>query len=65
MEFLEERSINCPYCGELITVLLDAQESGQEYTEDCHVCCRPIVFNISADVDGSLIVSVRTENDTF
>jgi hypothetical protein len=65
MEFLEERLIDCPYCGEAITVLLDEQEAGHEYTEDCQVCCKPIVFNLSTDVAGSLCISVRTENDTY
>ncbi|MGB0203743.1 MAG: CPXCG motif-containing cysteine-rich protein [Neptuniibacter sp.] len=65
MEFLEERLIDCPSCGESITVLLDEQEAGHEYTEDCQVCCKPIVFNLSTAVDGSLYISVRTENDTY
>lgn len=65
MEFLEEKAVNCPYCGESITVLIDEQKSGHEYTEDCQVCCAPIVFSISIDFDGSLLVSVRTENETY
>ena len=61
---LQETSIACPYCGEHISVLIDAQEDGGEYIEDCQVCCRPIVIHISARPDGGLDVGVRTEDDT-
>lgn len=65
MTELEERSIDCPYCGESIEVLIDAQDSGQQYIEDCQVCCRPITFFIVQENDGYLHVSVHHENDTF
>ena len=45
MDFLTEETVSCPYCGEAIEVLLDPQEAGQQYTEDCQVCCKPILFN--------------------
>lgn len=62
---LQESLIACPYCGEHTTVLVDAQERGSEYIEDCQVCCCPIVFHISADPEGGLEVGVRTEDDTY
>lgn len=65
MGSLEETTIYCPYCGEPITVLLNEEEIGQEYIEDCQVCCKPIVFTISTDMSGALSVSVREENETF
>lgn len=65
MNFLTEETVNCPYCGEAIEVLLDAQEVGQQYTEDCQVCCKPILFNVSVDSMGNLSVSVRDENETY
>lgn len=65
MAFLEERSIDCPYCGESIEVLLDAQDSGEQYIEDCQVCCRPITFLIQQESDGSLYLWALHENDTF
>lgn len=40
---MEEIHIQCPYCLEAITVLLDTGVF--EHTtlvEDCEVCCRPI-----------------------
>ena len=60
---LKEQSISCPYCGESIAVLLDEGETGNEYIEDCQVCCRPIVFSLSIDSTGNLSVAVRDENE--
>ncbi|GAA4356637.1 CPXCG motif-containing cysteine-rich protein [Kangiella marina] len=41
-----EKDISCPYCGEVITVLIDNSVPYQEYIEDCQVCCRPIEFSV-------------------
>ncbi len=65
MDWLDEQVIGCPYCGESIDVLIDQQEAGDEYIEDCQVCCRPIVFTVNEDETGNLMVSVRDENDTW
>ena len=65
MDSLSEKTIGCPYCGESITVLVDPQEVGQQYIEDCQVCCRPIVFNIASDNSGDIEVWVHTDSDTF
>lgn len=46
---LLERDIACPYCGEVITVLIDGSVPRQEYIEDCQVCCRPIEFVVSVN----------------
>ena len=61
--YLEEQGIHCPYCGEGIAVLVDQQDVGQEYIEDCQVCCRPIVFSLSTDEAGRVVVRVRDENE--
>lgn len=58
-----ERFIHCPYCGESISVMVDDSEAGQQYTEDCQVCCRPMVMDVAVDDDGSVSVRARTEND--
>lgn len=62
---LIEQTISCPYCGEIIDVIIETLDDDQEYIEDCQVCCRPIVFNIGVDFDGSQTVSVRSENETY
>ena len=63
MQSLAQRAVNCPYCGEAIDVLIDDQDAGDQYIEDCQVCCRPITFTVSVDSAGHLSVSVRDEND--
>lgn len=65
MSFLTEETVSCPYCGESIAVLLDPQEVGQHYIEDCQVCCQSITFNVTVDSMGLLSVSVRDENETY
>ena len=60
-----EQVVSCPYCGEAIDVLIDPQEVGHQYIEDCQVCCKPIVFNVSVDSMGNVSVSVHDENDTY
>ena len=65
MNELLEQNIDCPYCDEQISVVIETLEESQEYIEDCQVCCRPIVFNVSIELDGSTAISVHSENDTF
>lgn len=63
MPGLSEQPVSCPYCGETITVLVDGSLAEQNYIEDCQVCCRPIVFEVEVDPDGTATVGVRTENE--
>ncbi|MDX1735731.1 MAG: CPXCG motif-containing cysteine-rich protein [Halioglobus sp.] len=65
MAELELQRISCPYCGESIEVLVDAQEAGQQYIEDCQVCCRPITFSVAMGFDGELALSVYAEDESF
>jgi hypothetical protein len=60
---LSEETVGCPYCGESITILVDHSVDEQEYVEDCHVCCRPIVLNVFIDNDGDAAIGVRPENE--
>ena len=41
----------CPYCGELIELVVDLSIDEQEYVEDCAVCCRPMVVRVSVAGD--------------
>lgn len=50
--YLHEHEVSCPYCGETITLLVDASAGAQHYVEDCQVCCRPIEVAVEADDDG-------------
>ena len=52
-DWLSERSISCPFCGERITLVVDTSAGSQSYVEDCQVCCQPMQITIEAD-DGEL-----------
>lgn len=39
----------CPYCFELISMLLDPSLPHQNYVEDCEVCCNPISVNYTIE----------------
>ena len=60
---LLEKNIECPYCGEILDVLIDESEAGQSYVEDCQVCCRPINFSLSTGLDGNIAIHVRSDNE--
>ena len=54
--------VSCPYCGELIEVMVDPSAGRQRYVEDCQVCCRPMDMAVEITPDG-LSVTARDEND--
>jgi len=58
-----EQFIHCPYCGESISVMIDDSITEQQYTEDCQVCCRPMVMDVAVGHDGSVRVRARSENE--
>lgn len=60
---LSDQSVQCPYCWEMIDVLIEPVDTDQTYIEDCQVCCRPIVFEISVDQMGQSQVFVKSEDD--
>lgn len=61
---LTNQIVECPYCGEHFDTSIDASAGSQEYTEDCQVCCQPIVFFIEVDHTGALsAVQARREDD--
>lgn len=63
MHSLNEHQIDCPYCGETLTIVIDLSAGAQQqYIEDCHVCCRPIQINALSDVSGEIYVSAQPEN---
>ena len=62
MERAEQR-VTCPYCGEPLTLLLDDSDLGQDYIEDCQVCCQPIRISYQSSAEGELL-SLSAEQDT-
>ena len=64
MNSIEQVTVECPYCGEYIDIVVDCSLPDQSYIEDCQVCCRPIDVSVQIDDSGSPEVVVRNENDT-
>ena len=44
-------------------MLLNPEDVGMDYIEDCQVCCRPIDFLVSEGEQGALDVRVQSEID--
>ena len=57
----EEASVQCPWCWEYITVLVDPSAGDQAYVEDCSVCCRPIELSVAVATDGTVTVGAGRE----
>ncbi len=63
MNEVVEQSVECPYCGESISLLIDLSVPQQNYVEDCQVCCRPIVVNVGVDSSGGVEILATSENE--
>ena len=63
MNTVMEKSVQCPYCGENIELLVDQSVPQQNYIEDCQVCCRPINFDVLIEPDGSINLLATSENE--
>lgn len=61
MNPLENVDLLCPWCSEPITLVVDVTEPEQEYTEDCLVCCSPILVRISIGSQNAPQVQVERE----
>ena len=62
---LDEILVSCPYCGERLDLLIDPSAGDQHYTEDCQVCCQPMVVRVQFGFDGVAVVEALREDDTF
>jgi hypothetical protein len=54
--------IQCPYCGEIIEIVIDGSLEHQSYIEDCSVCCRPMELSVTV-VDDEVSVDARRDDD--
>ena len=59
-----ERDILCPYCGEKVGIVVDVSVPGQEYYEDCFVCCRPILIRYTAQSGEITELEALAEGET-
>lgn len=60
---LLEARVQCPYCWEQFSLLVDASVDTQEYVEDCEICCRPIDFVIDIDEQDQIQVQARMQHE--
>jgi len=71
---LLSKKVVCPYCGEGFETVVDTSMVNSEYTEDCYICCRPIIFSVFESMDfdnqglhrgeeSNIDLVLRTEND--
>lgn len=60
---LTSQHIQCPYCWETIEIVIDPSEPHQTYVEDCYVCCRPIVLDVSISSEEEVEVIAFAENE--
>ncbi len=60
---LDSARIDCPYCGEQFETSIDCSAGGQQYIEDCPVCCQPIEMKTDVDPDGNLLGISALRND--
>lgn len=55
-----EKRFRCPFCGEMISFLIDLSVDGaQTYIEDCEVCCCAI--QVSFEAAAGKLTSFRVE----
>ncbi len=60
---METVNTMCPYCGESIELLVDTSVRKQNYIEDCQVCCKPIIVQVTIDEEGFPIVRLSQEDE--
>ncbi len=63
MDMLEEYSITCPYCGEMISLSVDCSSGSNDFIEDCSVCCQPIELHAVINTDGQLASLAARRDD--
>lgn len=61
-DLLQSVALECPYCAEPIDILVDCSVDEQDYTEDCTVCCQPILLQVRVSPAGEANVSAQPEN---
>jgi len=59
----DQAQLLCPYCGEQIDIQIDPAGGDEEYVEDCSVCCRPILLQVTRDENGEPSVTGTRESD--
>jgi hypothetical protein len=50
----QSQTVQCPYCGQMMGLIIDTSAGSHRLTTDCEVCCRP--FDVIAEcVPGEVL----------
>lgn len=49
--------------GVYFDALVDTSQGNQEYVEDCHVCCQPLLLTVTLEDPEQPRVEARAENE--
>ena len=64
MNPIEVYETQCPWCSSPLLLEIDCSAGVQSYTEDCSVCCQPVVVTVGFGVaeEPSLIVDCARDD---
>ena len=48
-------TVECPFCGQSLELVIDTSITSQRFTTDCEVCCRP--FEVTAECEPGAVLS--------
>lgn len=51
------KTIQSPYCGQSLDLVVDTSSGTQRFTTDCEVCCRP--FEVTAECEPGEVLSLE------
>lgn len=52
-------TVDCPWCGEPLELVLDTSLEHQHWTTDCEVCCRPFEVRAACAPGEILSLDIR------
>ena len=53
-------TLDCPFCGQSMELVLDTSIPSQRFVTDCEVCCRP--FEVTAECEPGEVMSVSVSS---
>jgi len=63
MNILEDVIALCPYCSQPLNLLIDRSFNEQSYSQDCQVCCNPMIVNVEIDKENNITLTLIRENE--
>jgi len=60
MDIEISESVQCPFCGQLVQLIIDTGLAEQRFTTDCEVCCRPFEVFVECEPGAIVILEVQT-----